>query len=82
LRIKIVEKLRTPKGKVNWGRKVVPKKRQCNMQIFIPQGGVIVDCFWEFEVILPNGSFLLGTLCFLGEVWDLEVVENKLEATR
>jgi hypothetical protein len=26
---KIVEKLRTPKGKVNWGRKVVPRKRQC-----------------------------------------------------
>jgi hypothetical protein len=33
-------------------------------------------------VILPNGFFLLGTLCFLGEVWDVEVVENKLEATR
>jgi hypothetical protein len=30
---------------------------------------VIVDCFWEFEVILPNGFFLLGILCFLGEVW-------------
>jgi len=47
----IVGKLRTPKGKVHWGRKIVPKKRQCHTQIFIPQGGVIVDCFWEFEVI-------------------------------
>jgi hypothetical protein len=53
------------------------------MQIFIPQGGVIVDCSWEFDVILHEGFlFLLGTLCFLGEVWDVEVFENKLEDTR
>ncbi len=68
---------------MHWGRKVVLKKRQCHMQIFIPQGGVIVDCSWEFDVILHEGFlFLLGTLCFLGEVWDVEVFENKLEATR
>jgi hypothetical protein len=53
------------------------------MQIFIPQGGAIVDCSWGFDVILPKGFFfLLRTLCFLGEVWDVEVFENKLEATR
>ncbi len=62
---------------VHWGRKVVPKKRQCHMQIFIPPGGVIVDCSWEFDVILSNGFFLLRTLSFLTEAWDVKIVENK-----
>ncbi len=58
-------------------------RQECHMQIFIPQGGAIVDCSWGFDVILPKGFFfLLRTLCFLGEVWDVEVFENKLEATR